>query len=94
MNLAADSGAPVQVHAVCIIFADERSVEFWADDVVWLLDPAIPWPYGAAYLGYALANGFRSCVFAALALDMVGARKHAASTAYAVLHSSGNLAIS
>ncbi len=58
------------------------------------LGPATPWTYGAAYLGYALANGFSFCVFTALLLDVVGPRKHAASTAYAVLNSSGNLAIS
>jgi PAT family beta-lactamase induction signal transducer AmpG len=52
------------------------------------------WTYGAGYTGYAIAAGFAYAVFTALVLDVIGKRKHAAGTAYAVLVASGNLPIS
>jgi MFS transporter, PAT family, beta-lactamase induction signal transducer AmpG len=56
--------------------------------------PRTAFTYGAGYTGYALAAGFAYAVFTALVLDVVGARKHAAGTAYALLVASGNLPIS
>jgi MFS family permease len=52
------------------------------------------WSYGAGYTGYAIAAGFAYAVFTALVLDVIGKRKHAAGTAYAVLVASGNFPIS
>ena len=55
--------------------------------------PHSPWTYGIAYSGYALAAGFAYAVFCALELDVLGPRRHAAGTAYALLGASGNVPI-
>lgn len=56
--------------------------------------PATPFTYGMGYSAYAFASGFSYCMFTALVLDVVGYRRHAAGTAFALLNASGNLAIS
>jgi len=55
--------------------------------------PHTAWTYGAGYAGYAIAAGFSYAVFTALVLDVLGERKHAAGTGYAVMAASGNLPI-
>jgi MFS family permease len=55
--------------------------------------PHTAWTYGAGYAGYAIAAGFSYAVFTALVLDVLGERKHAAGTGYAVMSASGNLPI-
>jgi len=54
---------------------------------------ATPFTYGVGYSGYAVSAGFAYAVFTAMVLDIVGRRKHAAATGYAVLNSAGNLPI-
>jgi MFS family permease len=55
--------------------------------------PATPVTYGAGYSGYAVSAGFAYAVFTAMVLDILGRRKHAAASGYAVLNSAGNLPI-
>jgi len=52
-----------------------------------------PFVFGAGYSGYAIAAGFAYAVFTALVLDVLGARRVAAGTAYSLLVASGNLPI-
>jgi len=54
---------------------------------------ATPFTYGVGYSGYAVAAGFAYAVFTAMVLDILGRRKHAAASGYAVLNSAGNLPI-
>jgi hypothetical protein len=61
---------------------------------VWMaFGPATPFTYAGAYLGYALAAGIAYAAFTALELDVLGARPHAAGTAYSLLGASSNLPI-
>lgn len=55
--------------------------------------PATPFTYAAGYSGYAVSAGFAYAVYTAIVLDIVGHRKNAAATGYAVLNSAGNLPI-
>ena len=55
--------------------------------------PATPFTYAAGYSGYAICAGIAYAVFTAMVLDILGHRKHAAASGYAVLNSSGNLPI-
>jgi PAT family beta-lactamase induction signal transducer AmpG len=57
------------------------------------LAPATPFTYAAGYSGYAISAGFAYAVFTAMVLDILGRRKHAAASGYAVLNSAGNLPI-
>jgi MFS transporter, PAT family, beta-lactamase induction signal transducer AmpG len=54
---------------------------------------ATPFTYAAGYSGYAVSAGFAYAVFTAMVLDILGRRKHAAASGYAVLNSAGNLPI-
>jgi len=54
---------------------------------------ATPFTYAAGYSGYAISAGFAYAVFTAMVLDILGRRKHAAASGYAVLNSAGNLPI-
>jgi PAT family beta-lactamase induction signal transducer AmpG len=49
--------------------------------------------YAVGYSGYAVSAGFAYAVYTATVLDIVGRRKHAAASGYAVLNSAGNLPI-
>jgi MFS family permease len=55
-------------------------------------DPT-PLTYAAGYSGYSVAAGFAYAVYTAIVLDIVGPRKHAAASGYALLNSAGNLPI-
>ncbi len=50
--------------------------------------------FGAGYSGYSIATGFAYAVFTALVLEVLGSRRHAAGTSYALLVGSSNLPIS
>jgi MFS transporter, PAT family, beta-lactamase induction signal transducer AmpG len=52
-----------------------------------------PVTYAVGYSGYSLAAGFAYAVYTAIVLDIVGGRRHAAASSYAVLNSAGNLPI-
>jgi MFS family permease len=54
---------------------------------------ATPFTYAAGYSGYSVSAGFAYAVFTAMVLDIVGRRKHAAASGYAILNSAGNLPI-
>jgi len=55
--------------------------------------PATPFTYAVGYSCYAVSAGFAFAVYTATVLDIVGRRKHAAASGYAVLNSAGNLPI-
>jgi MFS family permease len=55
--------------------------------------PATPTTYAVGYSGYAVAAGFAYAVFTAMVLDILGPRKHAAASGYAILNSAGNFPI-
>ena len=57
------------------------------------LAPHTPLTYGLGYAGYSIAAGFGYAVFTALVLEVVGSRRHAAGTAYALLVATGNVPI-
>ncbi len=59
-----------------------------------MLGPHNGFTYGVGYSGYSIANGFSYAVFTALVLEVLGSRRKASGTAYAILLSSGNLPIS
>lgn len=54
---------------------------------------ATPITYSVGYAGYSLAAGFAYAVYTAIVLDILGGRRHAAASGYAVLNSAGNLPI-
>src|SRR5262249_50999162 len=55
--------------------------------------PATPFTYSAGCSGYAIAQGFAWPVSTALVLDVVGNRKHAAASAYAILNATSNVPV-
>jgi len=55
--------------------------------------PSTPFTFAAGYSGYAICAGIAFAVFTAMVLDIIGHRKNAAATGYAVLNSCGNLPI-
>lgn len=55
--------------------------------------PPTPFTYAVGYSGYAVAAGFGYAVFTAMVLDILGSRKHAAASGYAILNSAGNFPI-
>ncbi len=60
---------------------------------IWRFAHATPFTYAAGYSSYAVSAGFAYAVYTAMVLDIVGRRKHAAASGYAVLNSAGNLPI-
>ena len=54
---------------------------------------ATPFTYAVGYSGYAVSAGFAFAVYTAMVLDILGRRKYAAASGYAVLNSAGNLPI-
>ncbi len=59
-----------------------------------MLGPHNAFTFAAGYSGYSIANGFAYAVFTALVLEVLGSRRKASGTAYAILLSSGNFPIS
>jgi len=59
-----------------------------------MLAPHNAFTFAAGYSGYSIANGFAYAVFTALVLEVLGSRRKASGTAYAILISSGNIPIS
>ena len=55
--------------------------------------PATSMTYAVGYGCYAVSAGIAYAVFTAMVLDILGHRKHAAASGYAVLNSAGNLPI-
>ena len=55
--------------------------------------PRNEWTYGAGYSGYQVSAGAAYAIFTALVLEIMGKRRHAASTSYSLLVASGNLPI-